>query len=81
MRTVGSDCMEEYTSSLTEYVESASEASLQRAHDLGRRLMSRGRGLLDVVVIHHAALVELLRPHQGAEEAERVARAACTFLA
>ncbi|MEK7866450.1 MAG: ATP-binding protein [Planctomycetota bacterium] len=81
MRTVGSDCMEEYTSSLTEYVESASEASLQRAHDLGRRLMSRGRGLLDVVAIHHAALVELLRPHQGAEEAERVARAACTFLA
>jgi light-regulated signal transduction histidine kinase (bacteriophytochrome) len=51
---------DDYTAALRAYVARPSEADLQRAYEMGRTIIESDLGILDLVSIHHEALVKLL---------------------
>ena len=51
---------EAYTSALRGYIAETSEDALQEAYQLGRAIVDSKLGILDLVSIHHEALVRLL---------------------
>lgn len=61
------------------YLGRRDETALLAAYELGRSGLSSGIGLLDVVAIHHAVLVDVLRAGDGSD-LEDVAQAATAFL-
>jgi light-regulated signal transduction histidine kinase (bacteriophytochrome) len=46
----------EYAATLGNHLATADEASLHRAYELGRNALGEGLGVLDLVLLHHAAL-------------------------
>jgi PAS domain S-box-containing protein len=52
----------EYEAVLRDYLDGIGEAALKRAHDLGRRALADGLGVLDMARVHHEALLGL-SPH------------------
>ncbi|MEX2355888.1 MAG: HAMP domain-containing sensor histidine kinase [Thermaerobacterales bacterium] len=69
----------EYAKVLYAYVSQAEEASLERAHHLGRTAIANGLGLLDMIAIHQ----EAIQPLQGIPDPEarqRMVNAAGAFL-
>lgn len=50
-----------YSRALDQYLQRGGEAPLHEAYELGRRALSEGRGVLDMVHLHHEALAALLR--------------------
>ena len=56
-----------------------SETSLSRGYELGRAAVTQGRGILDLVRVHHEVLLEVLR-QTPADELPDVAAAASEFL-
>ncbi len=50
----------EYAMALADYLAGAGEAALHRAYELGRRAVSEGLSLLDMVSLHHNTLQSLL---------------------
>jgi hypothetical protein len=61
------------------YLGRRDEPALSSAYELGRAALTSGVSLLDVVQIHHAVLVDVLRD-TGGHELPTVAEAASTFL-
>jgi signal transduction histidine kinase len=49
----------DYTLALKEYIAEINEFTLQRAYELGRAVVDSELGMLDLVSIHHEALVQL----------------------
>jgi signal transduction histidine kinase len=50
-----------YTGALARFLESGGEAPLQDAYELGRRGLTAGGGILEMVELHHASLAALAR--------------------
>src|SRR5579864_9503427 len=67
-----------YASALREYVSGAGETALKTAYELGRTAFNDGIGILDMAMVHHQALGNLLAEPVGAAE-EFMARAADFF--
>lgn len=63
----------EYAAALREYVSGGGEAALTRAYELGRRAAVEGLGILDLAMLHHAALAGLPSPAPGAPPAVETA--------
>lgn len=57
----------EYERALGTYLRHGGETSLKQAYELGRRALSEGRGILDVVGVHEQALEKILRNGHPAE--------------
>lgn len=55
-----------YTRALRHFLESGGEAPLQEAYEVGRRGLTEGSGILEMVLLHHAALAAVLREDEGA---------------
>ncbi len=57
----------EYASALGDYLGGAGAVALTSAHELGRKAAGVGVGVLEIAMLHHEALGELLtrNPHQG----------------
>ena len=70
----------EYAAALSEHLADGGEASLQHAYEIGRRAMTEGMGLLDVVGLHHEALDRIVDGRPGAEAPAAAVRAARQFL-
>lgn len=49
-----------YAGALKQYLDRRDEADLQRAYELGRVALGKGVGILDLAMIHHDALAEML---------------------
>ena len=49
-----------YTSVLGDYLSGAGEAALAQAYELGRQAARHGIGVVEMAMVHHAALVQLL---------------------
>jgi light-regulated signal transduction histidine kinase (bacteriophytochrome) len=49
-----------YTSVLGEYLSGAGEAALAQAYELGRKAAGQGVGVVEMAIVHHEALVQLL---------------------
>jgi light-regulated signal transduction histidine kinase (bacteriophytochrome) len=68
----------EYVSTLEAYLKAGNEAALSKAYELGRRAMVDGLGVLDMAVLHRAA-VDILVVAAPASEKLRFAKAAADF--
>jgi PAS domain S-box-containing protein len=79
MSEVPPELLDRYTAALEEYLSGGGEAALQRAYELGRRGLADGLGVLEMVAIHHQAMVRVLA---SADDAlPRAIAAAGQFLA
>jgi light-regulated signal transduction histidine kinase (bacteriophytochrome) len=64
-----------YVAALDAYLHAGGESALSDAHELGRRAIGQGLGVLDMATLHGAAVEELVLSAPPAEQA-RLARAA-----
>ncbi len=71
----------EYRAAVQAYLDGAGEAALQQAHDLGRRALADGLGVLDMAALQHEALGTLLLRALTPEERTRTVKAAANFFA
>jgi light-regulated signal transduction histidine kinase (bacteriophytochrome) len=71
---------ERYSEALARYLSDANEAALNQAYELGRKALGNGLGVLDIAMLHHAALDTALANGPPAGRAAGIAKAA-EFLA
>jgi signal transduction histidine kinase len=69
-----------YGAALRHYLGRRDEADLQRAYELGRLALGNGVGVLDLAMVHHDALGDVLRSQAGAEDAAEIAQRSAGFL-
>lgn len=81
MSGVAGEMEAQYRRALRDYLAGAGEAALQRAHELGRRAMADGLGVLDVASMHHASLQAVWQQLPPDREGGRVMKQAGDFLA
>jgi hypothetical protein len=79
IKTVTSGVAAEYVRALSEYLQQPSEAALSNAARLGRMALVESTSVLDIIMIHHAALGEALRTGGGPDPAT-VAQESALFL-
>jgi Phosphoserine phosphatase RsbU, N-terminal domain len=70
----------DYRSALLGYLSQRAEAQLRSAYEIGRSAILSGVGLLDLVQIHNAVALGLLRDAADGEDRLDLAEAAATFL-
>jgi hypothetical protein len=71
---------QDYPPAFLVYLGRRDEKGLRAAYELGRRAMTNGISLLDLVQIHHAVLLETLGVVTSAEELQDIGDAAAAFL-
>jgi PAS domain S-box-containing protein len=67
---------EEYGTVLRDYLEGSGEAALERASELGRRVLAEGLGVLEMARLHHQALLNVSPPALRTRECVRAITAA-----
>jgi signal transduction histidine kinase len=72
---------DQYLAALREYLAGAGEAPLKRAYELGRKAMADGRGVLEMLALHHGTLLSVVRHAEDTAECGRMIRAAEVFFA
>jgi len=72
---------EDYRSALSEYAARSGEAALRRAYELGRKAMTEGKSLVEIVTIHHEALQGILGEEKKEKGHGKLLRASADFLA
>ena len=70
---------EEYKAALKEYLAGSGEVALQRAHELGRKALSKGISLVDVASLHWDALKEALEHARTLEAGIRTLETGSAF--
>jgi Phosphoserine phosphatase RsbU, N-terminal domain len=68
-----------YTTAFRAYVADETEADLRSAYELGREAVCSELSMLDLTLVHHNALLDVLR-ETPASDVERVTRAAAAFV-
>jgi light-regulated signal transduction histidine kinase (bacteriophytochrome) len=68
----------EYATKLGSHLARADEAALLQAHELGRKALSQGIGVLDLVMLHHEVLARL---GEGGSLRQSILNEAAEFLA
>src|SRR5437879_9111025 len=69
-----------YTTALREHLASPDETALHQAYELGRAALAENLGLVDLVLLHHGALANLVRERPDGGKPAIMASAAA-FLA
>ena len=69
----------DYAPVFLQYVSERGEPGLRTAYELGRRAMVEQMSMLDLVQVHHAVLLNVLRTIKRPEELEDVSQAASEF--
>jgi signal transduction histidine kinase len=69
----------EYILALEKYLQSGDETALNSAYELGRRAMNGGFGVLDMAIVHRAAVDALIVPAPAADRGMFAHRAADFF--
>jgi signal transduction histidine kinase len=72
---------EEYQSCLGQYAGGGGEPALGRAYELGRRALAERKSLVEIVSLHHHAVLELIRTARGEVSQGELLRASAEFLA
>jgi signal transduction histidine kinase len=72
---------DEYCASLREYVEGGGEPALGRAYELGRRALSEQKTLVELVTLHHQAVLSLLWGTNSEKRREVLLRASAEYFA
>jgi hypothetical protein len=68
-----------YTTLFRAYVADETEANLRSAYELGREAVASELSMLDLTLVHHNALLDVLR-ETSTSDVERVTRAAAAFV-
>lgn len=68
----------EYAPALGAYINGAGEAALTRAYEIGRKAVSNGLGVLELAMVHHEALRQIMSC-QGREGGRDLVPAASVF--
>lgn len=71
---------EEYSSALKLYLAKKDEETRSRPNEIGRRALSEGLGVLDMVEIHHRALSDAITSVPAARQNGSLLKAAAEFL-
>jgi hypothetical protein len=69
----------DYAPVFLQYVSERGEPGLRTAYELGRRAMLEELSMLDLVQIHHAVLLDVLKTLKDPEELEDISQAASEF--
>lgn len=72
---------EEYCAGLNHYSANGGEAALGRAYDLGRQALEQQLSVLELVAMHHRAVIDLMRAAQNETQKEELLRTSAEFLA
>jgi len=70
----------DYRSAFVGYLSRRAEAQLNAAYEIGRTAILAGVGLLDLVQLHNAVTLDLVRAAPGSEERLDLTEAAAAFL-
>ena len=70
-----------YAAYLRDYAAGRSEAALGRAYELGRRALTEQKSLVEMVSLHHQAVVDLVRDAESENRREALLRSSAEFLA
>jgi Phosphoserine phosphatase RsbU, N-terminal domain len=70
----------DYAPVFLQYLSERGESGLRTAYELGRRAMLDQMSMLDLVQIHHAVFLDVLKTIKDSEELEGIAQAASEFL-
>ena len=70
-----------YMSAMRNYLEDGGEAELHRAYELGRRVITEGLGVIDLVTLHQDVVEEILRELKVPESGVRAIAGSGRFLA
>ena len=70
----------DYAPVFLQYLSERGEGGLRTGYELGRRAMLEELSMLDLVQIHHAVLLDVLKTIKDPEELDGVAEAASEFL-
>lgn len=70
----------DYRAAFTGFLSRRGEPQLNSAYETGRRAIAAGIGLLEVVHVHNAVTLDLLRAARGGDERLEIAEAAAAFL-
>lgn len=70
----------DWTPALLAYLSRRQEAGLGSAYDLGRGAVADGLGILDVLAVHHAVVVDVLRTARDVHEPPELVEGAAQFL-
>jgi len=70
-----------YASLLLDYAKEESESTLGQAYELGRRALTEGKSLLEMVSIHHEALQEIVLKEIDKKRQTSLLRVSSAFLA
>jgi two-component system, NarL family, sensor histidine kinase UhpB len=70
----------DYYAALQSYLEGAGEVALVQAYDLGRRALDDHKGVLDMAVVQHDALIEVFRDRTSPSDVVSGLKAAQEFL-
>src|SRR5207244_12862537 len=58
---------DEYARALEQYLTERGEPALARAHEIGRRILTDGRGILEMAAIHSRSVATILKPRSDGE--------------
>jgi signal transduction histidine kinase len=72
---------DDYRSALSEYAMRGGEAALGRGYDLGRKAMTEGKNLLEIVSLHHQALLGIVQEAKEENGLGDLLQAGADFLA
>ena len=70
----------DYAPVFLQYLSERGEGGRRAAYELGRRAMLEELSMLDLVQIHHAVLLDVLKTLKDPDELDGVAQAASEFL-
>jgi PAS domain S-box-containing protein len=73
--------IEQYTDALRNYLTGGGETALLHAYELGRKAVAEDFNVLEMVAIHHEALMTILLSRFETEESARISRRAADLLA
>ena len=74
MNEVASRLAQEYAAAMRDYLAGQGEVALQRAYEAGRRALSEGLGVLEMVAAHQESVIAALRSQPPDADQERLLR-------
>src|SRR5712691_11764990 len=76
MNEVASRLAQEYAAAMRDYLAGHGEVALRRAYEAGRRALSEGLGVLEMVAAHRESVIGVLQSQMGERDQEQILKQA-----
>ena len=81
MNEVASRLAQEYAAAMRDYLAGCGEVALRRAYEAGRRALSEGLGVLEMVAVHQESVIDALASQPHKRDQEQILRQAISCFA